>query len=80
MLAATPEIASYSFATAVILGDASRVRREIGRRPALAMSRKTENDHHRGGGAPSLPGASPAHGHCAPSAGLGGNPGAPGQA
>jgi ankyrin repeat protein len=35
MLAATPEIAGYSFATAVILGDATRVRREIKRRPAL---------------------------------------------
>jgi ankyrin repeat protein len=35
MLAATPEIAGYSFATAVILGDASRVRREIKRRPGL---------------------------------------------
>ena len=34
MLAATPEIAGYSFATAVILGDA-RVRREIKRRPDL---------------------------------------------
>lgn len=36
MLAATPELAGYSFATAVILGDASRVRREIGRDPGLA--------------------------------------------
>jgi len=35
MLAATPEIADYSFATAVILGDASRVRREIKRHPDL---------------------------------------------
>ncbi|MGO9189214.1 MAG: ankyrin repeat domain-containing protein [Streptosporangiaceae bacterium] len=35
MLAATPEIAGYSFATAVILGDAGRVRREIKRRPDL---------------------------------------------
>ncbi len=35
MLAATPEIADYSFATAVILGDASRVRREIKRHPEL---------------------------------------------
>ena len=35
MLAATPEIAGDSFATAVILGDASRVRREIKRRPGL---------------------------------------------
>jgi ankyrin repeat protein len=36
MLAATPEIAGYSFATAVILGDAGRVRTEIGRDPGLA--------------------------------------------
>ena len=35
MLAATPEIADYSFATAVILGDASRIRREIKRHPEL---------------------------------------------
>ena len=35
MLAARPEIADYSFATAVILGDAGRVRREIKRRPEL---------------------------------------------
>ena len=34
MLAATPEIAGDSFATAVILGDATRVRREVKRRPA----------------------------------------------
>jgi ankyrin repeat protein len=36
MLEATPEIAGYSFATAVILGDAGRVRTEIGRDPGLA--------------------------------------------
>jgi ankyrin repeat protein len=36
MLEATPEIASYSFATAVILGDADRVRTEISRDPGLA--------------------------------------------
>jgi ankyrin repeat protein len=36
MLAATPELAGYSFATAVILGDADRVRREIERDPGLA--------------------------------------------
>ncbi len=36
MLAATPEIAGYSIATAVILGDADRVRTEIGRDPGLA--------------------------------------------
>jgi ankyrin repeat protein len=36
MLAATPELASYSFATAVILGDADRVRAEIARDPGLA--------------------------------------------
>src|SRR5215471_12011345 len=36
LLAATPEIADYSFATAVMLGDASRVRREIEHDPAVA--------------------------------------------
>jgi hypothetical protein len=36
MLAATPELASYNFATAVILGDADRVRAEISRDPGLA--------------------------------------------
>jgi ankyrin repeat protein len=36
MLEATPEIAGYGFATAVILGDAGRVRTEIGRDPGLA--------------------------------------------
>jgi ankyrin repeat protein len=36
MLAANPEIAGYSFATAVILGDAGRVRTEIAADPALA--------------------------------------------
>jgi ankyrin repeat protein len=36
MLAATPELARYSFATAVILGDAGRVRAELGRDPGLA--------------------------------------------
>ena len=36
MLAATPELAGYNFATAVILGDAGRVRAEIGRDPGLA--------------------------------------------
>ena len=36
MLEATPEIAGDSFATAVILGDADRVRTEIGRDPGLA--------------------------------------------
>ena len=35
MLAATPELARYSFATAVILGDAGRVRTELGRDPGL---------------------------------------------
>jgi ankyrin repeat protein len=35
MLAATPELAGYSFATTVILGDAGRVRREIERDPGL---------------------------------------------
>ena len=36
MLAATPELASYNFATAVILGDADQVRAEIARDPGLA--------------------------------------------
>ena len=36
MLAATPALASYSFATAVILGDATAVRRAIERHPDLA--------------------------------------------
>jgi hypothetical protein len=36
LLAATPEIAGYSFATAVVLGDAGRVRREIERDPGVA--------------------------------------------
>ena len=36
MLEATPEIAGYSFATAVILGDADRVRTELGRDRGLA--------------------------------------------
>ena len=30
-----PELARYSFATAVILGDAGRVRTELGRDPGL---------------------------------------------
>jgi ankyrin repeat protein len=36
MLAATPELAGYNFATAVILGDAARVQAEIARDPGLA--------------------------------------------
>lgn len=36
LLAATPEIADYSFGTAVVLGDAERVRRDIERDPGLA--------------------------------------------
>ena len=36
MLAATPQIAGYSFTIAVILGDADRVRTEIGQDPGLA--------------------------------------------
>lgn len=36
LLAATPEIAGYNFATAVVLGDADRVREEIERDPAVA--------------------------------------------
>ena len=41
MLAATPELARYSFATAVILGDAGRVRTEFGRDPGLATQADT---------------------------------------
>jgi ankyrin repeat protein len=37
MLAATPQLAGYSFATAVVLGDAGRVRADIERDPALAI-------------------------------------------
>ncbi|MGH3228120.1 MAG: ankyrin repeat domain-containing protein, partial [Streptosporangiaceae bacterium] len=36
MLAATPELAGYNVATAVILGDVGRVRAEIARDPGLA--------------------------------------------
>jgi ankyrin repeat protein len=36
MLAANPELAGYSFATAVALGDAGRVRAELARDPGLA--------------------------------------------
>ena len=36
MLAATPELAGYNFATSLILGDADRVRAEIARDPGLA--------------------------------------------
>ena len=41
MLAATPELARYSFATAVILGDAGCVRTELGRDPGLATQADT---------------------------------------
>jgi len=41
MLVATPELARYSFATAVILGDAGRVRTELGRDPGLATEADT---------------------------------------
>jgi ankyrin repeat protein len=41
MLAASPELAGYSFATALILGDAERVRRDIARDPGL-VSRPDE--------------------------------------
>jgi hypothetical protein len=43
MLAATPELAGYNFATAVILGDASRVRREIERDPGLVTRPDTRS-------------------------------------
>ena len=39
--AATPELARYSFATAVILGDAGRVRTDLGRDPGLATQAGT---------------------------------------
>ncbi len=39
MLAETPQIASYSFATAVLLGDADRVGAELRRDPSLATRR-----------------------------------------
>src|ERR1700683_2311906 len=38
MLAANPEIAGHSFATAVVLGDADRVRAEIAADPGLATT------------------------------------------
>jgi hypothetical protein len=41
MLAATPELARYSFATAVIPGDAGRARTELGRDPGLATQADT---------------------------------------
>ena len=41
MLAATPELARYSFATAVILGDAGRVRTELGRGSRPARRRRS---------------------------------------
>jgi hypothetical protein len=37
MLEATPELAGYSFATAVVLGDVARVAEELRRDPSLAM-------------------------------------------
>jgi hypothetical protein len=37
MLAETPELAEYDFATAVVLGDAARVRAELERDPELAI-------------------------------------------
>jgi hypothetical protein len=39
MLAETPEIAGYNFATAVLLGDADRVRAQLQRDPSLATRR-----------------------------------------
>ena len=62
MLAATPELARYSFATAVILGDAGRLRTELGRDPGLA----TQADPRTGwverlrAADPGLPGRIPA--------------------
>ena len=40
MLAANPELAGYNFATAVILGDADRVRAEIARNPGRGADRR----------------------------------------
>ncbi len=39
MLAETPELAGYSFSTAVVLGDAQRVRRDLARDPGLVTRR-----------------------------------------
>ena len=47
MLAASPELARYSFATAVILGDAGRMRTELGRDPGLATQADTRRAGHR---------------------------------
>ena len=54
MLAATPELARYSFATAVILGDAGRVRTELGpgvpacvRAFTFGRARKARRDDRR---------------------------------
>src|SRR5207237_9821127 len=47
LLAETPELATYNFATAVILGDIDRVRELLGRDPGLA----TRVDPHRLDGA-----------------------------
>ena len=44
LLAATPELAEYSFATAVVLGDAARVGEQLRRDPSLA----TRSDPRRG--------------------------------
>ena len=53
MLAATPELAGYGFPTAVILGDAPRVRAELSQDPGLATRNVTR------------PGWSPLHLACA---------------
>jgi ankyrin repeat protein len=42
MLAETPEVADYSFATAVLLGNADRVRTWLQREPSLAIRRDTK--------------------------------------
>lgn len=44
MLEATPELAGYNFATAVVLGDAEQVRRDLARDPGLAI----QADEHWG--------------------------------
>jgi ankyrin repeat protein len=43
MLAETPEIAGYNFATAVLLGDADRIEAELRRDPGLATRRDPRN-------------------------------------
>ena len=48
MLEVTPEIAGFSFATALVLGDVARVQWDIGREPALAT--RPDDRWERGSG------------------------------